>query len=81
MSESEPAKKREGSSAISVAALVIVLPVAYPLSAGPVGWLIICCGMPAWTEPIWNATYAAVFWLQDHEPSGLLSAYFSLWWG
>jgi hypothetical protein len=72
--------KRERSPLVVIVALVVAMLSAYPLSAGPVGWLIIRCGRPAWTQPYFESAYASVFWLQDHDPSRLLSWYLNLWW-
>jgi hypothetical protein len=73
-------KKRERAPLAVIAALVIAMFVAYALSAGPVGWFIIRCGRPAWTQPYFETFYAPVFWLQDHDPSRFLTLYFNLWW-
>jgi hypothetical protein len=72
--------KRERAPLIIIAALVIAMFVAYALSAGPVGWAIIQCGRPAWTEPYFESAYAPAFWLQSHDPSRLLNAYYTWWW-
>jgi hypothetical protein len=66
-----------------VAVLGIVLLVVYPLSIGPVGWLIIRAGSPPWTQAAFEWIYGPLIWLQDHGPapaSRLLTWYFGWWW-
>ncbi len=56
----------------------------YPLSIGPVGWVVIKCGSPEWTRPGFEFVYAPLVWLQDYGPESvrnLITWYFDLWWG
>ena len=77
----KPDTARERGSAILIAALVVALvALAYPLSAGPIGWAIIRADSPAWTQPYFEGAYGPVIWLQDHEPTGVLNRYFKFWW-
>jgi hypothetical protein len=72
--------QRERAPLVVAASLLVALLCAYPLSAGPVGWIIIQFGRPAWTQPYFESAYAPVFWMQDHDPTRLLTWYFNLWW-
>ena len=72
------------SQSAAVWLVVALLLLSYPFSIGPVGWVIIQCGSPAWTEPAFSTVYAPIIWLQDHSPEplrGLISWYLKLWWG
>jgi hypothetical protein len=73
--------RRERAPLVISAVLVFATFFAYPLSAGPVGWAIIQCGRPGWTEPYFESAYAPAFWLQGRGPIGrLLNSYYKWWW-
>jgi len=74
---------RRSLSGVGLVIAGLTLPILYPLSAGPVGWIIIKCGSPAWTQPMFEAAYGPLIWLQDHGPEPirqLLDSYLSWWW-
>jgi hypothetical protein len=73
-------KNRDGLAVGVVTAAVFALMVAYVLSAGPVGWIIIRYGRPPWTQPYFDAVYTPAYWLQSQDPSRLLNAYYHWWW-
>lgn len=83
MPSDDKRKERSGLSAVATSLIVLSLLVAYPLSIGPVGWLIIRAGSPPFTRPTFEFIYGPLIWLQDHGPapiSSLLTWYFGLWW-
>lgn len=82
MPDHEPEnRKHHRAPAAITAALVVAMFVAYVLSAGPVGWMIIRQGRPQWMEPYFESAYAPAFWLQSKDRTRLLNAYYKWWWG
>jgi hypothetical protein len=73
-------KSRGGFAVIVVTLAVLASMLAYPLSAGPVGWIIIQYGRPPWVQPYFDTFYGPAYWLQSHDPSRLLTAYYNWWW-
>jgi hypothetical protein len=76
--------QRRSATSVWIVVITAALLFLYPLSIGPVGWMIIRCGSPSWTQPTFELVYAPLIWLQDHGPvpvSKLINWYFALWWG
>jgi hypothetical protein len=78
--DSSNRKTRDGFAVIVAMFAVVASLLAYPLSAGPVGWIIIQSGRPPWMQPYFEAVYGPAYWLQSNDPSGLLTAYYNWWW-
>jgi hypothetical protein len=64
--------------ATALAALFI----AYPLSAGPIEWLLLDRNIPHWLETGLVGFYAPVHWALHYLPDSIVDAYFQYcnWW-